>query len=362
MMDRAGAARVARPRVVTVNLDAPSRDAHEIGTLEFAAGRLAALFARPSGEGPAHDGIVFYLPGDTLCTEDARALEIAGASDFWGGIVPHPFVATKLVSHPLVSDGASSPPGWTPVPGIVACTLPGYSVFSAGDALEAAARLLEAGPFRVKAPHARGGHGQVLFRDLPTLEAWLAATGEAVVRSGFVLELDLPEATTYSIGSASLRGMELAYHGQQRLTFDRYGQPVYGGSRLRFRRGDLAGLQASLVGELSRLARLALAYDHAVGSAYGVIATRRNYDVIAGLDARGLPRAGVLEQSWRFGGASMAEILAFEHFHEHPQAEWVTAETVELHDSGEVPAGAIVHWPGDAGSPCKYARIVDDGC
>ena len=214
----------------------------------------------------------------------------------------------------------------------------------------------------MKSPFARGGHGQVLFRDLPTFATWREDAGDAAIRPGFVLELDLPESSTYSIGSASLGGMELAYHGQQRLTFDRNGQPVYGGSRLRFRRGDLAGLQASLVGELSRLAGLARAYDHAVCNTYGVLASRCNYDVIVGRDARGLARAGVLEQSWRFGGASMAEILAFEHFQAHPAADWVTAETVEFHGEGEVPEGAIVHWRGDAGSPCKYARIVDDGC
>ena len=43
-------------------------------------------------------------------------------------------------------------------------------------------------------------------------------------------------------------------------------------------------------------------------------ASRRNYDVVAGLDARGQRRCGVLEQSWRVGGASPAELVALAAF------------------------------------------------
>ena len=46
----------------------------------------------------------------------------------------------------------------------------------------------------------------------------------------------------------------------------------------------------------------------------GFFASRRNYDVAQGVDAAGRRRSGVLEQSWRLGGASGAEIAALEAF------------------------------------------------
>ena len=77
-------------------------------------------------------------------------------------------------------------------------------------------------------------------------------------------------------------------------------------------------------------------------------------------DRLGRRHLGVLEQSWRFGGASMAELLAMERFTRAPGVHRVVAETVETFAGGRVPAGAVVSWRGDAGSPRKYARIVEE--
>ena len=57
--------------------------------------------------------------------------------------------------------------------------------------------------------------------------------------------------------------------------------------------------------------RLARRYHEAMFQAYpGFMASRSNYDVAQGRDAAGAGRSGVLEQSWRIGGASGAEIAA----------------------------------------------------
>ncbi len=81
---------------------------------------------------------------------------------------------------------------------------------------------------------------------------------------------------------------------------------MYGGSDLLVARGGFEALLALGLGEDARLAvARARAYDAAAAGCFpGMFASRRNYDVIQGLDAAGRRRSGVLEQSWRVGGAS----------------------------------------------------------
>lgn len=348
--------------VIALDVDGDERAPHELASLWFAAARIAAWPA-PSrdGRGPCGSSARFYVPSSTLSTAQAAIFGIVDGSQLWGGIVPHAFVGTKLVSHPLWKPGAAAPAGWITVPGIETCTLPGHAVFSRTDAREAGLALLAGGDIRLKCPYARGGNGQQVVRDPRGLEEWLAATDDDAIGAGLVIERDLARSTTCSIGCSELRGHRIAYHGRQRLVADRRGALVYGGSRLRFRRGGLQELRAELSGAVAQVARLAQAYDHALRAAYGVVASRCNYDVIVGTDARGQRHAGVLEQSWRFGGASMAEMLANEAFAAHPRLQWLVAETVETWGDAPLPDGAVLHWPGDARSPRKHARIVRHG-
>ena len=131
---------------------------------------------------------------------------------------------------------------------------------------------------------------------------------------------------------------------------------------LRVSRGGLDDLEARDDEELAGAIHAALLYDRAVCAAYGVVASRRNYDVIVGRDASGQRHCGVLEQSWRFGGASMAELLALECLAADGGTAWVLAETVESYDGEPDRPGAVVYWPGDARSPRKYARVIASGC
>lgn len=173
------------------------------------------------------------------------------------------------------------------------------------------------------------------------------------------------QSTTYSVGSSSLPGHDIAYYGEQRNVADPSGARAYGGSVLTIFRGPFSTLHSAGAGcDAARAIHAAAAYDRIVREAYGVFASRRNYDVIVGIDSRGERQIGVLEQSWRFGGASMAEVLALEWLHAHPAAACVKAETVECYGTESLPQDAVLYWRGDAvtESPCKYARIVPDGC
>ena len=49
---------------------------------------------------------VFFVPDDTLLVDEASSLGIRGPNDFYGGVVPHPFVKTKAITHGLVEENA----------------------------------------------------------------------------------------------------------------------------------------------------------------------------------------------------------------------------------------------------------------
>lgn len=339
------------------------RAPHELATLRCAAERLASLWNASHVDGAPEAPVEgrYWIPVSTLSRHDAGVLGIVDAMQLWGGIVPSGFVATKLVSHPRRGRFADAPAGWVDIAGLEDCTLPGWSVFGREDALAAGIELLHAGPVRLKCPHERGGHGQYVVRSEQELGNWIDAAPRRLLDDGCVLERDLARSVTYSVGFSVLPGGHgIAYVGTQCNVPAPDGEPVYGGSRLRVVRGDLADLEAaSKEGGARAAVRAAMRYDAAIRHAYGVVATRCNYDVIAGVDGRGRRHLGVLEQSWRFGGASMAELLAIERFAAQPAVRWVVAETVETYGNEPVPADAVVYWHGGSGSPRKYARIVE---
>ena len=104
-------------------------------------------------------------------------------------------------------------------------------------------------------------------------------------------------------------------------------------------------------------------YDAAAFRCFpGLFASRRNYDVAQGQDARGQPRSGVLEQSWRVGGASGAEVEALAAFRANPWLRAVRATSTEVYGPDvSVPANAIVYYEGvdDRGGPLTKYTVVE---
>jgi hypothetical protein len=102
-------------------------------------------------------------------------------------------------------------------------------------------------------------------------------------------------------------------------------------------------------------------YDAAIEEFRGFTASRRNYDVAQGIGADGRPRSGVLEPSWRIGGASSAELAALAAFARDPSLEIVGASHVEEYGTGRrAPADALVDFQGDdpeAGPLLRYTTV-----
>jgi hypothetical protein len=210
----------------------------------------------------------------------------------------------------------------------------------------------------------KGGCDQLVIRDAAALDAALTTAGAAGwFDSGVVCERNLNRTITHSIGQVQAGALLASYCGVQTTTRDHFGREVYGGSQLTVARGDFDAL---LKLDLSAATRTAVAqarvYHAAAIAAFpGMFASRCNYDVAQGFDDQRQWRSGVLEQSWRIGGASGAEIAALEAFQADPALEVVRAATTELYQANPLlPDDAMVYCRQDdplAGPIVKYARL-----
>jgi hypothetical protein len=184
---------------------------------------------------------------------------------------------------------------------------------------------------------------------------------------GVCIEENLDDVTTYSIGAVLFDELRITYCGTQRVTRDHDGKSVYGGSDLLVVRGDFDQLlRLHLTAELRAAIAHARVYDAAAAAEIpGFVASRRNYDVVAGRDHRGRQRCGVLEQSWRIGGASPAEVAALEALRADPALTCVRAACPEVYDARhEPPSHAHVSFRGEddgVGALVKYSLVEKYG-
>ncbi|WP_085585841.1 MULTISPECIES: DUF3182 family protein [unclassified Pseudomonas] len=360
----------SRRKLVVAHSVRPDAPQHEVQTNTALARWLAQILGLKFGGAfdPArHRGRDLYLlPTQTVVgSEAARNLGIHGPDDLWGGYVEHDFICTKAISHGLRSHQAHAPAGWSPLfsERVRTVVLDGLSVFALEDARPAAEHLLYGGPIRLKPIHACAGRGQEVIASLDALDEVLARPDAATLfGDGVVLEQDLSEVVTHSVGQSFIGDTVLSYCGDQYLTEDASGEAVYGGSNLLAVRG---GYEALLALDLADDVRLAVGqaqvFDRAADEAYPrFYASRRNYDIAQGLDSAGKPRSGVLEQSWRMGGASSAEVAALQCFINDPQMPAVYVSSVETYTDQALPADAIEVYRGPAehsGFLLKYVTV-----
>lgn len=372
---RQPALRIAHRRVTFLPIRPDARE-HELVVQRMIAARLAALFGCEFDDGtdPAHPTrtatIGYAVPNETITSlAAAQTLGLNSEQDLFGGVVPYPFVATKTITHPLVGPDAQAPPGWQPqfAQRVREVVLPGRSAFSVEDARAACRQMLAHGAIRLKLASGVGGNGQSIAQDAAQADAQLAALEPAGLADGLVIELNLSQVRTFSVGLLRIGSLQAGYVGTQRTTRSRNGTEVYGGSTITVARGGLNALEQRLdASDDERLAiRQARVYhEAALASFAGMFASRCNYDIAQGRDAAGQPCSGVLEQSWRIGGASGAEIAAIEALCDDPGLQLVRASTVEVHaPQVAVPEGAITLFSGHddlLGPITKYAQVHDD--
>src|SRR5690606_15611073 len=187
--------------------------------------------------------------------------------------------------------------------------------------------------------------------------------GDALRRCGVVVEANLNEVATYSVGQSRVGHTLITYCGTQKLTTSNHGNDVYGGSELVVVRGDFDRLLQREWDQTMHTAISQACHYHAAALACypGMMVSRANYDVARGCDDRGRWHCGVLEQSWRIGGASGAEIAALEAFAGDPALQVLRASTTEAYgEQVSVPANAHVYYRDVdevAGPLTKYSQV-----
>jgi len=211
--------------------------------------------------------------------------------------------------------------------------------------------------------HACAGRGQEVIESLDQFDAILARPDSSKLFSeGVVLEQDLGNVITHSVGQSFIGDTVLSYCGEQYLIEDGQGEQVYGGSNLLVVPGYYEDLLKLPLSDDVRLAiQQAQVFDSAADEAYpGFYASRRNYDIAQGLDSNGKQRSGVLEQSWRMGGASSAEVAALQSFVNDPGMRAIRVSSVETYIDQPLPADAIEVYRGPAESGdflLKYVMV-----
>ncbi|KNH21311.1 biotin carboxylase [Pseudomonas syringae] len=347
-----------RKKLVLAHSVQPSASLHEVETNRALARWLAQVVGLEYGgsyDPQLHSGRdIYLLPTQTLVgVAAARQLGVKGPEDLWGGYVDHDFICTKAISHGLLNRYAFAPEGWSSLfsERVRSVVLDGLSVFSLEDARPAAEHLLYSGPIRMKPIHACAGRGQEVIKSLDQFDAILARPdAKTLFTEGVVLEQDLIEVVTHSVGQSFIGDKVLSYCGDQYLTEDGQGEQVYGGSNLLVVQGYYEDLLALELPDDTKLAiQQAQVFDSAADEAYpGFYASRRNYDIAQGLDCNGKQRSGVLEQSWRIGGASSAEVAALQSFVNNPGLRAIRVSSVETYTDRPLPANAIEVYRGPA--------------
>lgn len=242
-----------------------------------------------------------------------------------------------------------------------ACHAFGFSAFTLRDARRAGALVLERGSARVKPANGVGGRGQIVASTSDELDAALAGLGEAEIsRHGVVVEQNLASVTTFSIGQVRMSGLRATYYGKQCLTKDGQGLDAYGGSDLVVARGDYEPLLRLVLTPEVRLAiDKARVYD-AAAKEFPASSPPGGTMTSPRVSNEGRRWSGVLEQSWKIGGASSAEVGALEAFRADPKLRAVRASCVEAYGEHEAPPNALLNFRGiddRVGAITKYTLV-----
>lgn len=289
-------------------------------------GRVCAL-----SESKGYDR--YFIPSKILDYAEAAKLVIKTEADLLGSVVEAGLHTQKTIFHPLVAPRAARAHYYSEqfAQRVHDAVLPGFSVFSRDDAMDAAQRLAHQGyQVRLKDPTKNDSQGQYLIQSDAQLSAALATFTHDVAKHGAVLEANLNHPNELIVGQLFHGGDFYSYYGRK---FEQTvaGRRIYGGTRLTMIRGGIRALYARTNGDLhTAVGQAATVYE--AYSCFNPILSRINLDVLQGYSPDGQFLSGVIDQSLRVAGATPAELLAIEALIVDPSRSEVSAQSTVLHN------------------------------
>lgn len=313
--------------------------------------KIASIFERFGGNKP---GKIYYVADKTIVLEfkeNQKLIKdtlIESEKDFFGGIVPRAYQSTKAIMHPLVNREAACPLGWThefPQELVhLDLVLPGFTVFNIEDLRTAFKHLYDKGihQIRLKDPLAYLGMNQFVVTSFQELEQFISdkiVNNEKLQQYGLVVEENLcPEdLKIYSVSFVTVGS-----HQVQCIGVQRFSQGLYSGTDFVIMQTGKHILSESLaqVGifnneDAQKIIDKALLFRALLNKHIPEIKTARfNLDIVSGIASiysngtyELVKRFALLEQSFRVGGASAAEIWGLEYLLGHPSVDAVCAST-----------------------------------
>lgn len=284
----------------------------------------------------------YHIPSKPISSADAEKYGIKSSEDIFGGVVEDLLHANKGILHTTLSNTSLHPSGYSQdFPKLIRnAVLPGYTAFSKAEAVEIMKCMNKhgTGSVRLKDPLESDASGQYVITNTIELDNVLSKYSDKnIFENGLVLEANINEAVTLSVGLIIFGNQEYSYFGKQKSVFHN-GRSKYGGTEIAMFRGNFNNL-INRVDTGSNL-HIAISQTSTVFDAFGTldpILSRANFDVVQGFNNKGEFLSGVTDQSFRLGGASPAEVLAISKLNSDKNIECVNAEVDLIYDPTSKP-------------------------
>jgi len=196
--------------------------------------------------------------------------------------------------------------------------LPGYTIFNTDNFLNAYNKLAREGnnKIRVKRPNESDMQGQETLENLE--EAKLYLTNKTNIKNiqqeGIVLEIEVEEPSTISIGHINIAGTELITISEQKDTKDLQGNTVFGGGIVHimhpnsienFIKKQPKDKKAQYIDAYNKAHRM-----YQLLGNLSAVCSKFSLDILQGKDSRGNNVSGIIDISSRVSGTTPAEVLA----------------------------------------------------
>ncbi len=291
----------------------------------------------------------YSLHGGSLTPRKAAQLAIAGANDLYGAVVTDAEQIHKSMFHPSISGkDTSSFHSADLARGLekTEAVLPGVTAFRPEDLVDYLREMQGTGKkYRLKIPNASDGEGQHGgITTVAELRKGMQLVGtQRIGIDGIVLEEEIIDPQTISVGSVVLGGEVYSFHLRQKdeviAEGDKKRTRYLGAENIVVSRGSLSDISLT-EGSPEEIAReKAATFEQLYQGHLNPTLSRWSVDVV--MNDR---QAGITDlTAGRVGGTDPGLVLAVRELHNDPKLKTVTADvTLDYGKQKDVPEGAWV--------------------